>query len=260
MSENTLETIKELVVVCVMKKPLPKTVVGGFIGKFLSSVAEDIPGFLDYHNKNTRGTKHYSFSNFLQPPNESGFYDAGTSYSFAVRSLDIDFLKSLKEQLETKLSEHMFIINVSLEEVPTSSNYFVTTTPVIMLNAQNKNNLYFVGLDDMEIFKNELEKRMCKYYRKMFLPDMNFFDHSFIESVQKIHEYPMVSQYKSSHSTKPSNFLGYRIAVKFKNDELSQKIMKFCICVGFGEKTSFVGSGYMKPVFRNTSSQKKGAI
>ncbi|MET1250273.1 CRISPR-associated endoribonuclease Cas6 [Sporolactobacillus sp. STCC-11] len=220
----------EIVVTTLLKRNLPYQNAQEEIGRLINLSMLKDDHLKVFHKKNDY--KFYSFNN-LYPIEKSGVYQKGKLYIFRIRAVQETFVKKIKSCLFNLGNDTFQIISSEIHKFhPKFINMLYTATPVIVTIDGGP----FMPDDNLSLLKERLETNAEKKYKKLFSVGPRSTD--FIERIEMINRNPTVTRYKNM------TYLGNKLKVFIRSDDVSQSLAKIVASAGLGEKSSSIGAGF----------------
>ena len=187
--------------------------------------------------------KHYSLSG-LYPIEKDMIYKADESYNFLIRSYKKEIINEFKHCLDNLSNEVFDVIMVNKKEYDKSNVEYVDTLTPTMITIKEQKTCWTHNNHSKEYFVQALFNNLCRKYNTLqgIRQDFNILD--VIENVEIKSPSAIVTNYKNI------KFLGYKIRVYFKDNNIAQEFANLAIAEGVGEKNSSFGQGFTKPYFR----------
>jgi len=186
----------------------------------------------------SRGFKYYVFGGLL-PIEKDKLYKKGSTYTFAIRTIDENIANKLFDNLRENIN------NPNLQVIQTSKktikrffiNELYSATPVIATTAEG---IFWTMDKDGDILKlqrllhDNLEKKYQSFYGKNLNPTQNF-----IQLLELKNQKPQTIRLTKNGKT--IRFFGNKFRIVPNEDEISQKLAFLALGCGLGEKNSFGG-------------------
>jgi CRISPR-associated endoribonuclease Cas6 len=175
--------------------------------------------------------KPYVFSNMGYVKDR--LYKAGKKYRLLLRTVDEKYAKYVKDA-----EDKNGILRVAGKEKCFFSSEkrikaLMSVNPIVLVKNDKK---YFVD-EDMSIAINLLNQNAEKKMKTLLGEEIKNLD--FIKAIKKINKYPIVMRYKNG-----VKMIGNKFLIVPKEDELSQKVVKFLYGLGLGNKNASMGAGF----------------
>jgi CRISPR-associated endoribonuclease Cas6 len=220
----------ELVVTTLLKRDLPHQSAQEQIGRLINFSMLRDSNLKVLHKINNY--KFYSFNN-LYPIEKSGIYQEGKLYIFRLRAVQETFVKKIKLCLSNLGNDTFQIISSEIHKFhPKFINMLYTATPVIVTIDGGP----FMPDGNLLLLKERLETNAEKKYKELFSEEPSRTD--FIERIEMINRNPTVTRYKNM------TYLGNKLKVFIRSDDVSQSLAKIVASAGLGEKSSSIGAGF----------------
>ncbi|GGL59343.1 CRISPR-associated endoribonuclease Cas6 [Sporolactobacillus putidus] len=220
----------ELKVIVLLKRDVHYQQAQEEVGRLLSFSMLRDKELKAFHKE--KGYKFYVFNN-LFPTEENGIYQKGKLYFFRLRAVHHRLIEKIKECLSNLANDVFQVIASEIHSFhPRFINMLYTVTPTIV----TIDNGPFFPDDDLLLLKQRLEENAQKKYMELFAEDPNRAD--FIERIELINRTPTITRYKNM------SFLGNKLRVFVRPDEISQKLADVVVFSGLGEKSSSIGAGF----------------
>ncbi|HHU48838.1 MAG TPA: hypothetical protein GXZ37_03875 [Clostridiales bacterium] len=204
-----------------------------YIGNLISRAMAHDDKLRELHKKS--GFKLYTFCGF-QPIEQDKVYKKGRIYIINIRSISVDFILALKKVLPHVESPTKIIAtDIRLYEYRHITE-LITLTPVVATLSSNRN---WTKEDGLLLLRERAHSNTVKKCRNFFR-DFPEPEDNFIEFIQQINRKPIKIPYKGI------NFLGNKLIIGVKPDEVSQKLAFTALGAGLLEKGSAIGSGYCR--------------
>ncbi len=231
---------------------------------FIGRLIRKLSGIAVEHGSNR--ISNYCFNNFF-PIEKDKVYKAGKLYIFRLRSPDLDWIKTIRENALHYKSSELRIENVNYKTV---NQYHVTelvsVTPVVIVLNQTANkeeglpkylNARFAKNDevkdnlkaqksllDLKTYELRLVSNLQKKYNASCkeAPISLGEDFSMLTAMEINNQKPVVIVYEKDG--KEIKFLGNKFKLIFNDDELSQRLAWTALSCGLGEKNALVGAGF----------------
>ncbi|GEB77866.1 hypothetical protein SINU_00075 [Sporolactobacillus inulinus CASD] len=225
-----MKTGFELIVTTLLRRKLPYQNAQEEIGRLINLSMLKDHDLKERHKKN--GYKFYAFNN-LYPIEPSGIYQKGKLYIFRLRAVQESFVKKIKFCL-TNLSNDTFqVIASEIHKFhPEFITMLYTVTPVIVTIDSSP----FFPEGNLTLLKERLETNAEKKYKELFLKEPS--STNFIERIEVINRNPTVTCYKNM------TYLGNKLKVFIRSDDVSQTLARIVASAGLGEKSSSIGAGF----------------
>ncbi len=195
-------------------------------------------GLEELHNK--AGFKHFVFGGFYKTENDK-LYKKGSTYKFAIRSLDENFIDTLSASLRQNINnENFLVVETHKKQI---KQFFISelysATPVI---ASIGNNRYWTIEEDGDILKlqKQLHDNLEKKYQSFYGNELKTLQ-NFIQLLEIKNQKPQII--KINKDGKEIRFFGNKFRIIPNEDELSQKLAFIALACGLGEKNSY-GCGF----------------
>lgn len=226
----------ELVVTVRVYKDIHLHDVNESISKLLKKSYLGSDYLLAKHNEHS--SKHGSFSNFYPIEKNDLIYKRGKLYKFRVRSLDRDFIKLLKGELDSNSTDELFVIGSVYYEYTNNSKVVIDklhiVTPVLL--RESSGDFKYKGVID---FIDKVTKISNSKYSKLIGEHSNI---EFIESINLSSGLPGINYKKYKYYGKT----GY---ITLKKTPEAQELGYYLIASGLGESSLGLGLGFVYPIF-----------
>ncbi|WP_252225246.1 MULTISPECIES: CRISPR-associated endoribonuclease Cas6 [unclassified Clostridium] len=186
--------------------------------------------------------KEYCLSG-MYPIEQEKIYKQGEVYNILIRSYKHNIIKNLHSCLKDLENDNFIIINVNDIKRYKKSNidYIDTITPTIVTK---DNRCWNYLKDSKEYFDKAIFNNLVKKYNYLQGINQIFNYEDVIDEINIRNKYAIIINYKGV------KFLGYKIRVYFKDNNIAQEFANLSIAEGVGEKNSSFGQGFVKPYFR----------
>ncbi|OQX75057.1 MAG: CRISPR-associated endoribonuclease Cas6 [Campylobacteraceae bacterium 4484_4] len=206
------------------------------ISKYISFAMAQDDSLGALHDR--KGYKYYTFGSFY-PPEKNKIYQKGSTYRFAIRSLDEKFIDILMQRLRQNINNPRFLVIEAHKKV--FKQFFInelySVTPVIVTTEKNRN---WTMESDGDIIRlqrqlhDNLEKKYQAYYGEELEPLQNF-----IQLLEIKNQKPQ--SIEITKEGKKIRFLGNKFRIVPHEEKVSQKLAFTALGCGLGEKNSFGG-------------------
>ena len=219
-----------------IKKDIPFRESFEQIAKYISFAMAQDEALKSLHEK--KAFKYYTFGSFY-PPEKNRIYQKGSTYQFAIRSLDETFIDTLGKTLRQNINNPNFLVIEANKKA--FKQFFISelysVTPVIVTTEKNRNWTMESDGDIMRLQRqlhDNLEKKYQAYYGEELEPLQNF-----IQLLEIKNQKPQ--SIEITKEGKKIRFLGNKFRIVPHEDEVSQKLAFTALGCGLGEKNSFGG-------------------
>lgn len=221
----------ELVVTLSLQEDVPFLSSYRYIGELISRAMVNEDNLRKLHKDS--GFKFYTFCSF-QPIEQDKVYHKGRIYVTNIRSLSIDFILALRKVIS--------YVNYPVKVIATDLRMYeqrliselITLTPTVA----TLSNRCWVKEDGLVLLREKVHRNAVKKYRDFF-GELTEPKDTFIEYIQQTNRKPIKIPYKAI------NFLGNKLVIGVKPDEVSQKLAFTALGAGVLEKGS-IGMGYCR--------------
>lgn len=186
--------------------------------------------------------KHYSSSG-LYPIEFNKIYQADEVYSFLIRSYKKAIIDEFQICLNDLSNDDFNVIMITKKEYDKSNiEYVDTLTPTLITTKEMR--CWSHTNNSKEDFINSIFKNLSRKYNTLQGIRQDFNMEDIIESFEIKSKCAIITNYKNI------KFLGYKVRVYFKDNNIAQEFANLSIAEGLGEKNSSLGQGFTKPYFR----------
>jgi len=187
-----------------------------------------------YNKHNENIIKNYVFSNLGRAKN--GFYEGQRNFIFRTFDREIaNYIMDIDEY-EDKLFK---VKSVNLKPIKQKRVKKIVSINPVFVTIDGKKGEFWTFKHDLNVLLNSLNNNLLKKYNLITQKKLTS-TFSFIELLQVLNSVPFSFYYKNKR------FLGYRLKIVPKEDEISQKLAFIALGAGLGEKNSSVGGGFCK--------------
>jgi len=185
-----------------------------------------------YNEHNKKIPKNYVFSNLGLA--KDGFYEKDANLFFR------SFKKDLAEKISNKLTfyeDNIFKVNgIDFKEVKQNHIKELLTLNPVFVVMKNGRFWTFNESGDISSYLQALNSNLIRKYENLFnkIDTKDFF----VENIEFLNTKPFSFFYKEA------KFFGYKLKIKPKDDENSQKLAFIALGSGLGHKNSSVGGGF----------------
>lgn len=200
--------------------------------------------YLGYIHKKKKGFKNYSWCT-LYPIEKDYIYKSNDVYRFTIRSYDMKLIDAFEKSLLNTRNDKFVVLQIDKSiRGYKKVDELITITPSIITIRDENNKLTSWNKDNSENVLQELSinvfNNLCKKYKENFKEDIILKKEDVIEDINILSNHGLVINYKNI------KMLGYKIKVKFKENEIAQKLANAAIVLGLLEKNSTLGCGFVK--------------
>lgn len=216
-----------------------------YIGEFINYSMNKSKTLQELHSKH-RAFKHYCFSG-MYPVETDMIYKEGEIYNILIRSYKWELLNEFKKNMVELSNDNFCVINVNTIKEYHKQNieYIDTLTPTIVtVSENNKSKCWNIKNDNLEYFNQAIFNNLSKKYNDLQGINQTFNYEDIIDDIEIKNKYAIITNYKGI------KFLGYKIRIYFKDNNIAQEFANLSIAEGVGEKNSSIGHGFTKPYFR----------
>lgn len=188
-----------------------------------------------------KGFKPYSIGSLYPFDLKNKIYKANQIYLLTLRSIDREFLNSLKRVL--KASRKLDFNVIAIEFLTRSYSYiesaFTLTPTIISIKDEEKNYIRYWTKDEgsLEFVKKQIKDNLEKKYEQFFHEKI-VAPEDFILMISVQNKKPIVYNYKGV------KLWTNKFKIVFASDEVSQKLASLAFGVGLLEKNS-LGFGFL---------------
>ncbi|WP_457561838.1 hypothetical protein [Caminibacter pacificus] len=188
-----------------------------------------------YTEHNEKKPKNYVFSN-MGRADEKGIYQGDKVFYF----------RTFKEDLAQKIAKSLFLYEDNIFKIKGVDFKVVPQKHIKEIFTQNQvfvvmkeNGLFwtFEKSGDITTLLSALQDNLIRKYETTFNKKIKP-ENNFIEYLQIKNQKPQTFIYKGA------KFFGYKLEIKPRDDEASQKLAFTALATGLGHKNSSVGGGF----------------
>lgn len=183
-----------------------------------------------------RGFKHYCISG-LTPSEKDMILKEGEIYSFRIRSLKQEIINNFKSTLQGIETEDFIVVNINdiIKFEADNVNEIYSVTPTIV----TKNDKCWNYIEDeFEYFKQSIFNNLNKKYNDLQKINLSVNIDDIIDDISIKNKYAVVTEYKNV------KFLGYKVRIKFKDNNLAKDFIRVALAEGIGERNSSFCQGF----------------
>lgn len=233
--------INELRVTVYIKQDLKSRNSFEEIGKLVNYSMNKNDNMKKLHLKK-KSFKHYCLSG-LYPVDK--IYKEDECYTFMIRSYKKDMINNLQKCLDGLENDVFVVIDTQIKVYKYSNNikYIDTITPTIITHLERQQS-WNILKDDKDYFCSRLFENLNNKYNSLENIVQHFDYDNIIDKVEFKNKCAIIVEYKGV------KFLGNKIRIYFKENNIAQQFANLCIAEGVGEKNSSFGQGFCKPYFK----------